>query len=205
VLQRVCSVEIVLDTRVASGWSVPLRVPMARGAVTRARRSEFDQFFLAHYDGIVRSVTFVCGDRERAADATQEAFIRAFNRWTRVRKYGNPAAWVRRIAINVTRDEHRSVSRRVRREELADAPQTELPGPDAADRFDSSPALDALRSLPERQRAIAALYYLDDLSVADISDTLDIAEGTVRFHLSQARAGLRAGLGIDIDAGADRG
>lgn len=175
--------------------------------MTRRRRSEFDQFFLAHYDGIVRSVTFVCGDRERAADATQEAFIRAFDRWTRVRKYGNPAAWVRRIAINVTRDEHRSVSRRARREELAEGPPTELPGPDAGDRLDSSPALDALRSLPDRQRAIAALYYLDDLSVADISETLAIAEGTVRFHLSQARARLRAGLGIDVDvdAGADRG
>ena len=82
-------------------------------------------------------------------------------------------------------------------------PPTELPGPDAADRLDSSPALDSLRSLPERQRAIAALYYLDDLSVADISETLEIAEGTVRFHLSQARARLRAEL--DIDAGADRG
>ena len=195
--------EIVLDTRIASGWSVSRRAPAARGIVTRRRRSEFDQFFLAHYDGIVRSVTFVCGDRERAADATQEAFIRAFDRWTRVRKYGNPAAWVRRIAINVTRDEHRSVSRRARREALADAPPTELPGPDAADRLDSSPALDALRSLPDRQRAIAALYYLDDLSIADISDTLEIAEGTVRFHLSQARTRLRAGL--DIDAGADHG
>jgi RNA polymerase sigma-70 factor (ECF subfamily) len=196
-------VEIVLDTRAAFGSYAPARVPMSRTIVTRRRRSEFDQFFLAHYDGIVRSVTFVCGDRERAADATQEAFIRAFGRWTRVRRYGNPAAWVRHIAINVSRDEHRSVSRRVRREALVDAPLTEMPGPDAADRLDSSPALDSLRALPERQRSIAALYYLDDLSVADISETLDIAEGTVRFHLSQARARLRADL--DVEAGADRG
>ena len=59
-----------------------------------------------------------------------------------------------------------------------------------------TPPIDSIRhrrstapaDLPDRQRSIAALYYLDDLSVADISDTLDIAEGTVRFHLSQARA-----------------
>lgn len=160
------------------------------------RRSEFDRFFLTHYDEVVRSVAFVCGDRERAADATQEAFIRAYDRWTRVRRYGNPAAWVRRIAINVTRDEHRSATRRSRREALAGPAERALPGPDAADRIDSSPLLDSLRTLPERQRAIVALHYLDDLSVADISETLDIAEGTVRFHLSQGRARLRTHLGL---------
>ena len=165
-----------------------------------SRRSEFEQFFLAHYDPIVRSVTFVCGDRERAADATQEAFIRAFDRWGRVKRYGNPAAWVRRIAINVARDEHRSVTRRNRRESIAGAAPSEMPGPDAADRFDSSPALDSLLTLPDRQREIAVLYYLDDLSVAEIGETLDIAEGTVRFHLSQARARLREQLGLDVGA-----
>ena len=175
-----------------SHWLARMR---AQGAfVIQRRRSEFDRFFLANYDSVVRSVTFVCGDAERAADATQTAFIRAYDRWHRVRRYGNPAAWVRRIAINVTRDEHRSATRRARREVLAMDPETTLPGPDAAERFDSSPVLDSLRSLPDRQREIAALYYLDDLPVAEISETLDIAEGTVRFHLSQARARLRLQL-----------
>jgi RNA polymerase sigma-70 factor (ECF subfamily) len=170
--------------------------------VRHRRRSEFDRFFLAHYDEILRSVAFVCGDRERAADATQEAFIRAYDRWTRVRRYGNAAAWVRRIAINITRDEHRSATRRSRREALAGQPEQALPGPDAAGRMDSSPLLDSLRALPDRQRAIVALHYLDDLSVAAISETLDIAEGTVRFHLSQGRARLRTHLDLtgELDA-----
>jgi RNA polymerase sigma-70 factor (ECF subfamily) len=47
-------------------------------------------------------------------------------------------------------------------------------------------------SLPDRQRAVATLYYVEDLSVAEIAEALDIAPGTVRFHLSEAREQLRS-------------
>jgi RNA polymerase sigma-70 factor (ECF subfamily) len=152
----------------------------------RSRDDGFEQFFLAHFEHVAASVRYVCGDAERANDATQEAFIRAYARWGRVRHYDNPAGWVRRIAINATRDAFRSDTRRARREQSTASKgeqlvEHELPGS----------SLGLLDSLPDRQRAIAALYYLDDLTVAEISDLLGIAEGTVRFHLSQARASLR--------------
>lgn len=155
------------------------------------QHDEFEQFFLANYDSITRSVSYVCGDHEVAADATQEAFVRAYRRWNRVNGYDNPAAYVRRIAINLTRDEHRSRQRRARRESLGHRPATVN---DPADDVIAGGAIDSLASLPERQRAIAALFYLDDLSTAEISQLLDIAEGTVRFHLAQARDRLRADL-----------
>jgi RNA polymerase sigma-70 factor (ECF subfamily) len=44
-----------------------------------------------------------------------------------------------------------------------------------------------VRRLPDRQAAAVALYYLDDLSVADIADALGCAEGTAKAHLHQAR------------------
>ncbi len=157
------------------------------------RRDEFDQFFLENYESVVRSVTFVCGNAERAADATQQAFIRAFDRWTKVHRYDNPGAWVRRIAINLTRDERRSEERRLARERVT-ASAAVLPDPTLVVGWQSSPVLASLMALPERQRAIASLFYIDDLSVAEIATTLDIAEGTVRFHLSQARDRMRSVL-----------
>ncbi len=154
------------------------------------REAEFETFFVEQYDAVAQSVRFVCGDAERANDATQEAFIRAYARWNRIRRYDNAGAWVRRIAINISRDAHRADTRRSRREERAAPP---IPSsPHQVD--DHSSVLDLLEKLPERQRAVAALYYLDDMAVAEISTVLDIAEGTVRFHLSEAHARLREHL-----------
>jgi RNA polymerase sigma-70 factor (ECF subfamily) len=135
----------------------------------------------------------VCGDRELASDATQEAFLRAYHRWHRVKAYDNPAGWVRHIAINLTRAEHRSSQRRTRREQLTNQAPTHAPPIEPT----GSVAIDTLMMLPDRQRAVAALFYLDDMSTAEIAVVLDIAEGTVRFHLSQARARLREALGSD--------
>ncbi len=108
-----------------------------------------------------------------------------------ISQYQNPSVWVRRIAINVSRDLHRSNQRRIRREQRHAVPEIAEP----VDACGDGSALRLLQGLPEQQRAVAALYYLDDLSVAAIADLLAIAEGTVRFHLSQARNRLRTGLG----------
>jgi RNA polymerase sigma-70 factor (ECF subfamily) len=151
------------------------------------RDREFETQFLALYDSVLQSVTYVCGDRDRAADAVQEAFIRAYARWSRLREYDNLAAWVRRTAINITRDAHRSDTRRLRRERRVAVDEAVV---DATPSAGSSP-LDLLAGLPDRQRAIAALYYLDDFPVDEIARVLGIAEGTVRFHLSEARQRLR--------------
>ena len=85
--------------------------------VVASSESEFEQFFLANYDSVLHALIVTTGDRERATDATQEAFIKAYSRWPKIRQYDSPAAWVRRIAINLTRDTIRSERRRRRREQ----------------------------------------------------------------------------------------
>ena len=55
--------------------------------------------FRAHYDRLVRTLAVVCGDAELAADAVQEAFIRAHGRWRSIRHYEDPVGWVRRVAL----------------------------------------------------------------------------------------------------------
>lgn len=159
------------------------------GANVNTLDAEFERFFLANYDAVLRVLVLTTGDRERATDATQEAFIRAYARWSKIRGYESPAAWVRRVALNASRDSFRSDRQRRRREEsspmLIEAPQDEHA------QFESS-VQELLAALPARQREVATLYYVDDRSVAEIASILELNEGTIKSHLSTARERLRA-------------
>ncbi len=155
---------------------------------------EFEQFFLAQYEAVLQVLVLTTGDRERATDATQEAFIKAYARWSKIRHYESPAAWVRRVAINASHDSFRSDRRRRKREEAVPV-DVEI---DVTDRHSSDTlATDLLHDLPTRQREVATLFYVDDRSVAEIAKILHLNEGTVKYHLSHAREGLRKLLDQD--------
>lgn len=157
---------------------------------------DIEPYFRAHYGRLVRALTVISGSEEAAADAVQEAFVKAHLRWRTVSQYDDPVGWVRRVAINRLRDVHRSESRKLRaierltrRDDLvADAP--EVAEPTATERVAA-----ALADLPRQQRAAVALYYLDGLSVAETAGALELSEGAVKFHLHQARERLRTLLG----------
>ena len=84
---------------------------------------EFERFFVNTYDDVLRSLVDTLGDREAAVDAAQDGFIRAHTNWSQVRDYESPAAWVRRTAINASRDRLRSA----RAELLLRQPRRVLP------------------------------------------------------------------------------
>ena len=73
--------------------------------------ADFDAVFRDHYEPMVRALAVATGDREAAADAVQDAFIRALSRWRRISRYDNPAGWVRHVALNRLRDHFRRVER----------------------------------------------------------------------------------------------
>lgn len=148
--------------------------------------ASFDEVFDAHYERLVRALTFVAGDREIAADAVQDAFVKAHLQWNRISRYDDPSGWVRRVAINRMHDERRRGRRKWRAlQRLGSTPEVpnEMPEIDEFGRL--------LAALPRQQRLATALYYVDNLSVAEIADTLDISNGTVKSHLHDARRRLR--------------
>lgn len=177
---------------------VELPLPFGLYAVRVKRESrivaddaDFNHFFLANYDPLVRALTAMTGDRERASDCVQEAFIRAYARWGRVRRYQNPKFWVRRVAINLMRDANRSESRRKGREERTQASSVaSVPAPPDSVVADIN-LLELLESLTPQQRAVAALFYVEDLPINEIAGSLELSTGAVKFHLNQARNSLR--------------
>jgi RNA polymerase sigma-70 factor (ECF subfamily) len=160
---------------------------MDLSAATRLRvdRLDFEDFYAAEYGRVLASAYAFCRHREAALDATQEAFVRAFARWRRLEGEEWAGAWVTTTALNVLR--------RRARKTPALVPE---PAPSGSGSLGVD-VLDALRSLPARQRQAAALFYVADLPIAVVARSMGLSEGTVKTHLSRARRALRASLGGD--------
>lgn len=159
------------------------RAPTVDGrSSTRRTRSDFDATFDEHYQRLVRALTLVAGDAETAADAVQEAFVKAHLRWRRISAYDDPVGWVRRVAINQLRDDHRRRGRKERALSRLASRHDAVTHPHEPDEFDR-----LLAALPKQQRATTALFYVDGLTVAEIATALGIAEGSVKSHLHDAR------------------
>lgn len=147
-----------------------------------------EDLFDREYAGIVRALAVAFGDPEGAADAVQEAFIQADRRWRTVGDYREPAAWVRRVAINRLRNGRRN---RRRRSEIIAAIRPVPPKDLTADLLALKVAIE---SLPEKMRLAVCLHHLAGLSVDDVAATLEVSPGTVKSNLHDARARLRADL-----------
>jgi RNA polymerase sigma-70 factor (ECF subfamily) len=177
---------------------VELTPTVSRTAAATAA-ADFDALFVVGYPRLVRTVGFICGDADVAADCVADAFERAYVRWRRVSRLDDPLGWVRRVAINRATDVHRrsargrrAVQRLAGRAEAAAS--VELAMSDALAFRDSALAT-AVSDLSPQQRAVVALHYLDDLAVAEVADAMGLSEGAVKYHLHQARGRLRTLLG----------
>lgn len=148
-----------------------------------------ESLFMDHYEPLARALTLVTGDADAAREAVQEAFCRLCRDWSTVSAYEHQAAWVRRVALNVLRDQQRSLSRRPRL--LARLrPDPAVPPPSGVD----TGLWSAVGHLPERQRTAVGLYYIADLPVSEIGAAMGVSEGTVKRHLDRARTALRKEL-----------
>jgi RNA polymerase sigma-70 factor (ECF subfamily) len=146
--------------------------------------SDFDAFFGAHFDPVARALTVATGSRELAADATQEAFTKAYQRWRRVRHMDRPDGWVYVVAMNTAR-------RRLTREQRAPV-TVPISAVDPVGAVATRLSVrDAISTLPRRQREAVVLRYLADLPLADVAEAMDCAVGTVKATLHQALATLR--------------
>jgi RNA polymerase sigma-70 factor (ECF subfamily) len=153
---------------------------------------DFDAVFVARYDALVRSLTVAFGDRGRAEEAVQEAFVRAYSRWRKVRRLDDPVGWIRRVAINLLIDETRRDARKARAMSRLAVLHREHDDELEIDalRGDGS-LLAALAALPAQQRTAVSLYYIDELSVAEVARLMGITSGAVKYHLHEGRAALR--------------
>jgi RNA polymerase sigma factor (sigma-70 family) len=75
----------------------------------------FDQFFQAHHARLYGTLCLVTGDRAEAEDVMQDAFLKLWERWDRVREHPDPGGYLYRTAFNLFRSRLRRVARAARR------------------------------------------------------------------------------------------
>lgn len=138
--------------------------------------------FEASYRRLVGQLYAVCGDLTEAEEVVAEAFARAVQHQRTFVRLDNPEAWLRTVAVNVSRS-------RFRRSRLAVARgRDEVRHPALDD--DRLALMTALRRLPVAQREAIALHYLADLPISEVAATTGSPVGTVKARLSRGRAAL---------------
>ena len=155
---------------------------------------DFEAFYARERASVLAFAAALTGDWAFAEDLTQEAFAAAHKHWATLH---TPGAWTRRVIANRSASRWRRLGRETRAlTKLAARPEPVELAPDDHEFWQ------AVRALPARQSQVIALRYLDDLSVTQIAELLEISEGTVKSSLSHARRNLAAALGLDDEEAA---
>jgi RNA polymerase sigma-70 factor (sigma-E family) len=150
----------------------------------------FGEFVALRSPALLRTAWLLTGDWASAQDLVQEALIRTWSRWSRVRRRDAPEVYVRKVMLSTY------LSWR-RRRSHGEVPIERLPDvAEARDEFGEADlrqvVQSALAALAPRQRAVVVLRFFDDLTEAQAADTLGCSVGTVKSQSSKALAHLRA-------------
>ena len=150
-------------------------------------REQLDELYLAAYPRLVRVVGVIAGDRQEAEEAVQEAFVRLLGRWDSVRRYDDPEAWVRKVAVRQLSNKRRKLRNgRAALARAAGPAALSEPGPDG----DLVDRRRALARLPLEQRQALVLHHLVGLDVRTVAGELGVPVGTGKARLSRGRAAL---------------
>lgn len=154
-------------------------------ASTKQRDAEFTAFVRESAPSLTRTAWFLTGDAELARELVQEAHVRTYLAWRRVRSC-EATAYARRVLVNLNIDRWR----RRRAETLAEPPEQSVPPQEAmVDERDRIARL--LATLPRQQRVVVVLRYVNDLSERTVAEHLGISVGAVKSAASRGLATLR--------------
>ncbi len=163
---------------------VPVRVTRPRSGMTA--ENTFEGFFEAESATLFRRLCLVTGNRFEAEEVMQDAFLKVFEKWERVRGMDDPTGYLYRAAFNIFRKRSRRAALAVRRT-LGLVPHV-----DEFDAVDARNVLtEAMSKLPVRQRAAIVLIELLGYSSEAAGEILGVRPVTVRVLASQARTALR--------------
>jgi RNA polymerase sigma-70 factor, ECF subfamily len=156
-----------------------------------ALEGEFEDRLRESAQLAVRVAYGVLKNPQDAEETAQEAFARAYRRFSQLRDRTRFRAWLIRMTWRLAIDRWRSDRRRVAREQTSVASQVERTSEQvASDNERSNRLWAAIDDLPEKLRIVIVLGAIQGYDVREVSQLLDIPEGTVKSRLFLARKAL---------------
>jgi RNA polymerase sigma-70 factor (sigma-E family) len=156
------------------------------------------ELYHAHWHRLVRLAWLLLRDQLAAEDVVQDAFVATHRSWASIRDGGRVVGYLQTAVVNGCR----SVQRHnvvVDRQNARDAAAADAPGRGTLGSAETQvlrgaerdTVLDALRTLPTRQREVLVLRYYAGLSEAQIAQSLEISPGAVKTHAHRGLTALR--------------
>lgn len=168
--------------------------------ICRIEPEDFDWIVLQHQKRIYRILLCMVRDSDVADTLTQECFLRAFKKRRSFRGESSLLTWLVSIAINLARDQNRNRRwafwRTLSRTDRIDAirtmddhrsPEQALMNRERVDLIQS-----AIETLPDRQRTIFRLRFVEDMPLEMIAAAMGLKLGTVKSHLFRATEAVKA-------------
>lgn len=155
-------------------------------SVQRVREQSFEDYYRNHRERMLRALGLTLGDFDLAAEATDEAMVRTYQHWKKVRSYTNPPGWTYRVGLNWAR----SRLRKAKREEPGVVPELARPDAEASD----PQLLEIIERLPLPARTVVVLRFYLQWSNNEIAEALDVPVGTIKSRLHRALGDLRGRL-----------
>jgi RNA polymerase sigma factor (sigma-70 family) len=174
-----------------------------REMVTRAARGDADAFraLVAAYQRLVGHVVFrMVRDQAEREDVCQDVFVRVYRKLKSFRFESKLSTWIARVAyrecLNHLEKKRMPLIEDVAPEEaVADTARVlTTPADEAEARELRAFVRERVETLPLAYRTAITLHYLEDMSIAEISEVMEVPAGTVKSHLHRGRALLRQQL-----------
>jgi len=174
--------------------------PGATSAAVVPRDAGVDALFRLHYAGLLRLALCLIGDRTRAEDVVQEAFISIYRNWHGLRDHGSALPYLQSTVINRCRTRLRERIREFGSGELqVVALDQRAPGLTSEETVIAHERHEqlalAVRGLPRRQREVIVCRYYLELGVTETANLLELSEGSVKQHAHRALRSLGVTMG----------
>jgi RNA polymerase sigma factor (sigma-70 family) len=162
---------------------------LAEPDVGSERSTDFEGFFRAEHERLLRAMFVVTGNQQEAEELMQDAFLAVWERWDSVREMESPTGYLYRTAMNRFRSRWRNAARAARRTFRSTESRDALAEADERDAVSR-----ALRAATPRQRAALVLVEYLGFSSEEAGRVLGVQATTVRALASQGRAAMKKEL-----------
>ena len=165
--------------------------------------ADFDSVVQLYRPAVFRFLLASLRDRDGAETLVQECFLKAYRARHQFRGEASVKTWLMRIAVNLLRDhmtnarlkfwrrtQRLNVDLSVAQSWLAD--RRSSPEAEAGARQQVTAIFAAVDKLPEGQRTVFLLRFVEDLEILEIAAATGLKEGTVKVHLFRALRAVRA-------------